>query len=48
MKTKEMLSVLNHTLSKNIYLEKIQSVVRWVIMSQTNLTVYDDYMYDTA
>jgi len=29
----------NHNLSKNIYFEEILSIVHYIMMSQTNLTV---------
>ena len=31
--------MLDHRLSKNVYLEKICSPIRYIIMSQTNLTL---------
>jgi hypothetical protein len=34
-----MLSVSGHKLCKNVYLEKIHSVVQQIMISQTNLTV---------
>lgn len=32
-------SISNHKLYKNVYLEKIRSVVQYIVLSQTDLTV---------